>query len=205
MRIIAGSKARMTLMPPRDLTTRPITDRVKEALFSILVADVPNAVIADLFCGTGSLGLEALSRGARHAIMVDKDHDAVKRARQNIEKLRFQDQATLILTDVFRCGIPGSKNQYSDDSGQPGQPGRCDLVFLDPPYIFSRHTGPDSDIGKLLRKISGQVAPLALVVVRHDKHSEFLPAYNTLHQYDRREYGNMALTFFKNIIDGGGV
>ncbi len=199
MRIIAGSKARMTLMPPRDLTTRPITDRVKEALFSILVADVPDAVVADLFCGTGSLGLEALSRGARHAIMVDKDHDAVKRARQNIEKLRFQDQTTLILTDVFRYGIPGSKNQHPDDSDC------CDLVFLDPPYIFSRHTGPDSDIGKLLWKISGQVAPLALVVVRHDKHSEFLPAYNTLHQYDRREYGNMALTFFKNIIDGRGV
>jgi len=199
MRIIAGSKARMTLMPPRDLTTRPITDRVKEALFSILVADVPDAIVADLFCGTGSLGLEALSRGARHAIMVDKDHDAVKRARQNIEKLRFQDQATLILTDIFRYGIPGSKNQNPED------PDRCDLVFLDPPYIFSRHTGPDSDIGKLLWKISGQVAPLALVVVRHDKHSEFLPAYNTLHQYDRREYGNMALTFFKNIIDGRGV
>ncbi len=199
MRIIAGSKARMILLPPRDLTTRPITDRVKESLFAILVSDVQDAVVADLFCGTGSLGLEALSRGARHAIMVDKDHDAIKRARQNIEKLRFHDQATLILTDVFRYGIPGSKNRLPDD------PDRCDLVFVDPPYIFSRKTNLDSDLGKLLIKISGQVAPLALVVVRHDKHSELLPAYNTLYLHDRREYGSMALTFFKNIAGGGGV
>ena len=77
MRIIAGSKARHHLMPPKDLTTRPITDRVKESLFSILHLRLKGARVADLFCGTGSLGLEAISRGAVSAIMIDRDRDAI--------------------------------------------------------------------------------------------------------------------------------
>ena len=80
MRIIAGSKARMTLLPPADRTTRPITDRVKESLFAILEPKIADSFVADLFCGTGSLGLEALSRGAKFAVMAEKDRDALCRS-----------------------------------------------------------------------------------------------------------------------------
>jgi 16S rRNA (guanine966-N2)-methyltransferase len=184
----------MLLLPPRDMTIRPITDRVKESLFSILVHDIPDARVADLFCGTGSLGLEALSRGARHAIMVDKNPDALNRLRKNIARLHFEDRTTVLYADIFKRGIPGSTASTDEEN-------KCNIVFVDPPYLFSRRTSPDSDLGKLLITLSAQAANHALVIVRHEKRSELLPSYQNLHVQDRREYGSMAITFLKNVLD----
>ncbi len=184
MRIIAGSRARLTLIPPKDAsTTRPITDRVKEALFSIVQFELAEARVADLFCGTGSLGLEALSRGAAEVLFADADADAVRRLQQNITRCRFTDQAAVRRGDVFRL------------AGQ--LTGLFDLVFVDPPYALSRHTDTASDLGRLLKTLSDRVAPDGRVIIRHEKQVTLESAYGSLGLQQRREYGTMALTFLE--------
>ena len=185
----------MILLPPRDLTTRPITDRVKESLFAIIQPLLAGALVADLFCGTGSLGLEALSRGATHAIMVEQNEDALKRLRKNIKKLDFEEQTSVIRADVFRRGIP---NLPVSDT-EPQETPTCNLVFIDPPYRLSRTAGPDTPLGKLLAKVSDQIADRGVVVVRHQRRTELRRNYQDLHFQDRREYGSMAITFFEKI------
>ena len=189
MRIIAGIRARSVLLGPGDNTTRPITDRVKESLFSILGTCLEGAVVADLFCGTGSMGLEALSRGANHAVMIDSDKDAIERLRQNIAKLRFEDKVTVMRTDAFKYGVVLA--------GASGAARLCNVVFVDPPYNLSRESDADSLLGKLLVKVSGQVADGATVVVRQERKSDILDEYGLLCKVDRREYGSMALNFLE--------
>ena len=205
----------MTLLPPRDLATRPITDRVKESVFAILTPRLPGAVVADLFCGTGSLGLEALSRGASRAIMVDTDKEALKRLRKNIEKLRFDRQVSVVPVNAFRKGVP-ILPQYEPEAGSPNssrpeskmtEPAisesvqKCDLVFVDPPYKLSRDIVEQSPLGKLLEIVSGQLANRGLVVVRHEKRSVLLKSYADLYEIDRREYGGMAVTFLEKAVE----
>jgi len=196
MRIIAGSRARLTLLGPRDLTTRPITDRVKESLFAILQPRLPDALVADLFCGTGSLGLEALSRGARHALFVDADRDALDRLQKNLAHLRFQDQAAVLCADVFRQAIPPSA--AGPDAAELAAAPRT-LVLVDPPYRLSRDVSDAGPLGSLLARLSDQVASRALVVVRHERRVELLQRYVRLHQADCRHYGGMAVTFLERI------
>ena len=196
MRIIAGSKARTPLLSPRDLTTRPITDRVKESVFAILQQNISGRGVIDLFCGTGSLGLEALSRGAEHALMVENDRDAVKRLKKNIAKLNFDDQTTVIQTDAFKYVAEGLKN--SDNDEQVSRTVR--LAFVDPPYLLSRSSSADSRLGVLLSGLGEKLAERAVVVVRHEKRIELLRCYGNLHQADRREYGSMAVTFLEKIV-----
>lgn len=195
MRIIAGSKARMTLLPPADRKTRPITDRVKESLFAILETKITDSFVADLFCGTGSLGLEALSRRAKFAIMVEKDREALRRLRKNIDKLKFSDRTKVVAADVFQRGIPSTPILSGEPDGN--QAPIWNLIFIDPPYKFSRENDMDSPLGKLLGIISSQAADRAMVVVRHEKRSILLPTYADLHVADCREYGGMAVSFLE--------
>ncbi len=102
VRIIAGSaKGRQLYSVPGE-GTRPISDRVKESLFGILGFDVEDSVWLDLFAGTGSVGIEALSRGARHVVFVDKAHQAVATVRRNLELTGFQKRAQVIRGDALR-------------------------------------------------------------------------------------------------------
>lgn len=192
MRIISGSKARMTILPPEGMTTRPVTDRVKENIFNILQFKIAGTRVADLFCGTGSMGLETLSRGASHAIFADQDRDALDRLRQNIAKLKFESQSTVVQGDIFARGI-------SARTSAGGTEGGVNLVFVDPPYKLSAKTDLESPLGRLLILLAGQTAPRAIVVVRHERRVELLPRYESLHLQDRREYGTMAITFLENV------
>ncbi len=120
MRVITGKARGVNLKTPEGLTTRPTTDRVKEALFSIINFDIPNARVLDLFGGTGQLGIEALSRGARSAVFVDAGEPACKLIKENLRRTKLADQASVIRADYLdylkRC-----KEQF-------------DIIFLDPPY-----------------------------------------------------------------------
>jgi 16S rRNA (guanine966-N2)-methyltransferase len=176
------------------MTTRPITDRVKESVFAVLQPRLADALVADLFCGTGSMGLEALSRGARHAIFVDLDRDALERLAKNIAALDFESQATVLRADVFRHALPTP--QEAPQAHLPQE--QPDLVFVDPPYRLSRRTRPDDPLGKLLAKLSRRVGPGGLVIVRHERHSNLEKSYQTLLELDCREYGAMAVTFLEN-------
>lgn len=122
MRIIAGAWRGRTLLAPAGQATRPTSDRAREGLFSMLASRIGSfegLEVADLFAGTGALGLEALSRGAARCLFVDKDPAAVAVLRRNIEKLGAGTQAEV-------------RTQAAELAAPPPRP--CDLVLMDPPY-----------------------------------------------------------------------
>jgi len=120
MRVITGKARGVQLKTPEGMQTRPTSDRVKEALFSIINFDIPGACVLDLFSGTGQLAIEALSRGAKRAVLVDMREDACKIIRENLRRTRLTEQAQVVRSDYMdylrRC-----KEKY-------------DIIFLDPPY-----------------------------------------------------------------------
>ncbi len=188
MRIIAGSKARTKLLGPTDNETRPVTDRVKESLFAILGDRVEGAHVVDLFCGTGSMALEALSRGACRALMMDISAKAIRRLQHNINKLNYQQSVTVIKADAFRIGVPYSyMRKYATSP--------CNMVFLDPPYKLSRRTDCNSPLGKLLLKLNTQLSTGALLIIRHEKRVVVQEQYGDIVLCERRDYGSMSLSF----------
>ena len=197
MRIIAGTRARMTLLAPKDMTTRPIPDMVKEALFSILRNDIKEKVVADLFSGTGSMGLEAISRGATHALFVDMDRDALKRLNSNIEKLKFEDQCTVLRADIFKYGVPrsGKLRQWQTETSLSG----VDIVFCDPPFPLAREIDEKSKLGLMMTKISKQIDIGSIVVLRNEKKFPTLDDYGQLKLTDRRNYGIMTLNIYRKM------
>ncbi len=122
MRIIGGSARSLPLKTVDGTDTRPTTDRIKETLFNILGDEVRDAVFLDLFAGSGSVGLEAVSRGAERAVFVDNSRRAAACIRDNIEFTGFGDRCELICAD-FRKALKDMEGRYS-----------FDIVFIDPPY-----------------------------------------------------------------------
>jgi 16S rRNA (guanine(966)-N(2))-methyltransferase RsmD len=120
MRVITGSARGVQLKTPEGTKTRPTTDRVKEALFSIIQFDVPCARVLDLFGGTGQLGIEALSRGAKSAVFVDEGEKACTLIRENLKRTKLSDSAKVVRGDYL---------QYLQTCRET-----FDIVFLDPPY-----------------------------------------------------------------------
>ncbi len=120
MRVITGKARGVALKTPEGLQTRPTTDRVKEALFSVIQFDVPGATVLDLFGGTGQLGIEALSRGAKRAVFVDESDKACRLIRENLSRTKLVEQGSVVRSDYLaylgRCGD------------------KFNLIFLDPPY-----------------------------------------------------------------------
>lgn len=120
MRVITGSARGRRLGELKGMETRPTTDKVKESIFNCIQFDVEDARVLDLFAGTGQLGIEALSRGAKNALFVDKRADAVKLVRENLALCRLTENAQVICGDSL--AVLGT------------QSGRFDIIFLDPPY-----------------------------------------------------------------------
>ena len=186
MRIIAGTKRRMKLLSPKTDVSRPITDRVKESLFSLLYKyGLPkDKIVADLFCGVGSLGLEAISRGAKFTLFVEKDPTILKTLDKNREKACFLDNSKVIKGDAFRIGAPVDVHEY-------------ELIFVDPPYRMARDTDIDSRLGQLLIRLNEQLAENGIVVVRTEKKIQLLQQYEQLQIIERRQWGTMAVTILK--------
>ena len=177
MRIIAGVHRGRTLLSPESDITRPITDRVKQSLFDILAPLIPDGVAYDCFAGTGSMGLECLSRGAAQAIFFEMDRSALARLRGNIETLKAQKVSTVIPADLFRYF-----------AGQPTLP-PADLIFLDPPYRFLRERS--EPLQQLAAQLAAHMKPSATLIFRHDADDQLdLPS---LKKYDERCYGGMML------------
>src|SRR5689334_19709033 len=121
MRVIAGELGGRTLVAPRGWRVRPTSDRVREAIFSAL-GDVAGALVLDLYCGTGALAIEALSRGAERAVLVDRD---TRPALGNVKRLGLEERAQLLRADVGR---------WLGDVSSASFAGKFDLVFVDAPY-----------------------------------------------------------------------
>lgn len=120
MRVITGKARGVQLKTPEGLLTRPTTDRVKEALFSIIQFEIPGARVLDLFGGTGQLGIEALSRGAKKAVFVDAREEACKLIRENLSRTRLNQDGQVVRSDYL---------QYLERCKD-----RFDIILLDPPY-----------------------------------------------------------------------
>ena len=182
----------MKLLPPKNYDTRPITDRAKESLFSVLYKyDVIEAgIVADLFSGTGSMGLECLSRGAKWVTFCEKDAKVVEILNKNIEKAVFVAESKVIRANIFKIGAPLLPADFGDE--------KYNLVFVDPPYKMAYETGIESRLGKLLVMLCEQAAEGAIIVVRTNKRAELLENYGTLNIIDRREWGTMAVTLLEN-------
>jgi len=185
MRIIAGSKRGMKLLSPATRDSRPITDRVKESLFSVLYGyDLPaDAVVADLFCGVGSLGLESLSRGARFVTFVERDPKTVAILEKNIEKAGFVQDSKVVTTDAFR--VAPAVGTGEDD---------YDLIFVDPPYADSMNAGIDSPLAGLLDLWVDQTAADGIAVVRTGREVTLLDRYGRFRVEERRKWGTMTVT-----------
>lgn len=138
MRVIGGELGGQRLVAPRGWRVRPTSDRVREAIFSSLHERVLGATVLDLFCGTGALAIEALSRGARSALLVDRD---TRPALGNVERLRLTQRARLVRADVTRWLAEAAAREE-----------RFDLVFVDAPYrLADRVKAPlDSHLPRLL-------------------------------------------------------
>ncbi len=187
MRIIAGTHRGRRLLPPENDATRPITDRVKQSLFDVLTPRLPNARVFDLFAGTGSMGLESLSRGAEHAVFFEVNRSALALLRKNIQSLGMAQRSTVVGADVFK---------WFEDPHSGRLQEKASLVFLDPPYSFLRER--PEDIRRLAANlIDRHLAAGATVVFRHDAADALEIA--GLHRYDRRIYGSMALELLTNL------
>lgn len=121
MRVIAGEARRLQLKTPKGTDTRPTTDRIKETLFNMLQLKVPGSIFVDLFAGSGGIGIEALSRGAKHAYFVENDKEPISCIQENLNFTGLADKATLLKQDVLGALylIPEKE---------------ADIIFMDPPY-----------------------------------------------------------------------
>lgn len=190
MRIIAGTKKGLHLTSPRGDVSRPILDRVKESLFSVLYRyDLPAGThVADLFAGVGSLGLEALSRGASWVTFAERDPHIQRVLDANIDKAGFEDRCSVQTSDAYAVGA------------LPVIGVECyDLVFVDPPYSTTEDVGETSFLAGLMELLPGQTSAQALIVVRTHKRIQLLERYGSLAVVDRREWGKMAVTFLRRI------
>ena len=181
MRIIAGSKRGMKLAEPKGDVSRPILDRVKESLFSVLYKyDLPaDAVVADVFAGVGSLGLESLSRGAKYACFVERDPNVGRVLNQNITKTGFGERCKVTRHDAYLGGAPVDRAH-----------GLYDLVFVDPPYPTTYDSGADSQLAGLMQVLTRQVQPDAIVSVRTHRRVTLLDRYADFKVLDRRQWGD---------------
>ncbi len=122
MRVIAGSARRVSLKTLDGMNTRPTQDRIKETLFNMLQYDLADCTFLDLFAGSGGIGIEALSRGAKTAVFVEQNADAVQIVRENLKATRLEDRAVVMHTDALTA-LKRLEGKY-----------RFDYIFMDPPY-----------------------------------------------------------------------
>jgi 16S rRNA (guanine(966)-N(2))-methyltransferase RsmD len=180
MRVIAGKFRSRTLKALPGLATRPTYDRLKETLFNVL-GELHGAVFIDLFAGTGSIGIEALSRGAARVYFVESKHQAVRLIGENLAALK-------ILEGFEILPIPAAKALLQLDARGL----RCDYCFLDPPY---RMPGAYQEVLRLLAGCS-LLAQDGVVVAEHDRHFDPGAGIAALRRYRTLQQGESALSFY---------
>jgi 16S rRNA (guanine966-N2)-methyltransferase len=179
MRVIAGEAKGRTLVAPRGGVTRAATDRIRETLFAIVEPELDGARVLDLFAGAGTLGIEALSRGAARATFVERGAEAVKALRRNLESTNFGARSEVVVANVIA---------YLDSRPR----GPFDVVFCDPPF---------ADVGIAEATLGHEglraaVAPDGLVVARgHGKHLPSLPPFIDVGRV--KEIGEEKLLFLR--------
>ena len=176
MRVITGSARGMTLRTLEGDNVRPTTDKVKEAVFSAIQFGLEDRRILDLFAGSGQLGIEALSRGAKNAVFVDADKNAVKIVKENLIKTRLDSKATVVQTDAI------SFLTMTDMV--------FDIAFLDPPYSVGL-------LQKALLKIDEHIAEGGTVICEHPFKEQLDEKTGSLTKYREYKYSKTAVTVYR--------
>ncbi len=179
MRVISGTARGTKLNSIESLSTRPTLDRVKEALFNIIQTHLQDSNILDLFAGSGALGIECLSRGAKHCTFCDKSYEAVKMLKQNLQKTKFENKGTILVNDYKKCIKTLNKNKF-------------DIIFIDPPYKL--------DIAVKSIKLILEYDILAkdgIIILETDEEEREIRELEdiNLQVYDIRKYGRVNLIF----------
>lgn len=180
MRIISGiAKGRKLLSPP-TMETRPTLDRVKEAMFNIIQWDVPGSIALDVFAGSGSLGLEAASRGAKQCYLIDKSPNTFPMLKKNIENLKFEN-----ICKCFNMDSDAALEKFASEKIV------FDLIFVDPPYLKEM-------IPPVIRKIheKGLLNKDGLIVTKIDI-KENIYEGEDIKLIDHRKYGNTIVCFYR--------
>ena len=199
MRIIAGKWRGRTIAAPDTMDTRPILDRAKTVLFDMLghrlalPGLLPPIAVLDLFAGSGALGIEAVSRGARYCLLVEQSRPIAAIIRQNLDHLQAADEAEVLLADATRAEIkPPPPLPDSPEASQ-----QYELVFVDPPYRMLTGTRPGPHMRELIGKLAYDpaIARDAMIVVRHAIQAATSPDLSPLVENERRDVGSMTLRF----------
>lgn len=182
MRVIAGSAKGKKLLAPSGLDTRPITDRIKEALFNVLSWDIENALFLDLFAGSGSVGIEALSRGADQVSFVDKGNAAVRIIKENLENCGFKNKAEVLCLDVFKSLQYFQRQEH-----------KFDIIYVDPPFtnekIFDDFMAAIDNVA-ILREDG-------ILIIRTRRQKSMPDTLNTLQKYRCNHYGESTLHYYR--------
>jgi 16S rRNA (guanine966-N2)-methyltransferase len=181
MRVIAGTHGSRRLKGPGKLRLRPTSDRLRETLFNVLGPAVRESLFVDLYAGTGAIGIEAVSRGAREVILVEAHNATARLARENIELLGISASAEVIEDDALH-GLETLASRRL----------LADFIFLDPPYEES------NQYRKVLEYLdcSHLVAPYGIVIVEHDHKLELPGRFDRLERTRLLEQGDAALSFY---------
>ncbi len=190
MRVIAGSARGVYLSSLKGNTTRPIQDRIKESLFNILSHAIPDSRVIDMYAGTGAIGIEALSRGARSCVFIEINTSAIQVIKKNLEATKLQDKAHVLRCDVFETIPYLEKNNI-----------KVDLVFASPPYPLIEKSPYRDKLLVLFSLLCSKhiLQPEGLIMLQHRKTEfEMPPDIPHLALFDIRIYGDTQISFFKN-------
>lgn len=180
MRVIAGKARGTKLISSEGLETRPTSDRIKESLFNIITPDLYDCCFLDLFSGSGGIGIEALSRGAKKAIFVDSSKNAFKCIQENIEKTRFQSLATVFNT-TSQVALDEFKRKHR----------KFDIIFMDPPY----NKDLINDTINLI--ITNELlTPNGYMIIERD-FADHLTYTQDIELWKEKKYGKTTLSFLK--------
>jgi len=176
MRVITGSARGRKLITPEGMDTRPTTDKVKEAVCSALQFDFPGANVLDLFAGSGQMAIEALSRGAAHAVLVDQDNRAIGCIRENVKNCGFTQQADVIKSDAVSY-LSRCKEQF-------------DVAFLDPPY---RH----DILQTVLPLLVPHMAENGIILCEHEPECKLPETIQNYHLQKQKKYGKIVIAKYR--------
>lgn len=183
MRIISGlAKGRKILSPEGFGTTRPTLDRIKESIFDIIQNYTMGAVVLDMFSGTGSLGLEAASRGAKECHLVDKSPDTYKYLKQNVENLKFENCCRTYNMDSYKALKMFKEREL-----------QFDMIFIDPPYLKDMiPTAVEIIVENSLLKEKG------IIISKIDSKEVIYQGTDSIELYDHRRYGNTTICLYRH-------
>jgi 16S rRNA (guanine966-N2)-methyltransferase len=195
MRVIAGRYRRRLLTAPRGMTTRPTSDRLRETLFNVLAPHIEGARFADLYAGTGAVGIEALSRGARHVTFVESASAAVAALRANLAALKIRENFQLEQRSVPLVLRLAARNAGASKVARRDP--HFDLVYLDPPW--DDNAAYIESLTLLSESADALLAPQAIVIAEHVRRESVTLAdtYGALRRYRVLEQGDAALSFYR--------